>query len=820
MAQGSYTAADLQVLEGLEAVRKRPSMYIGSTGPSGLHHLVVEIVDNSIDEAAAGRCSEILVTLHVDGSVTIEDNGHGIPVDMHESGVSGLELVMTKLHAGGKFDSRQNVGYKSAGGLHGVGASCVNALSEWCTVEVRQNGKIYQQKYARGVPVTPLNTIGTTRRTGTKTTFYPDTQIFKETIEFSFDRLAERLRELAFLNKGIKIVLVDERPAEDGTLREPRTFQYEGGIASFVQFLNQNKNVLHKSPIHFEAERDGVSVEIALQYNDGYSRENIFSFANSIRTTEGGFHESGFKTALTRTFNQYAKKNNLLRNAKVSLSGDDIREGLTVVISVKVPEPQFEGQTKSKLGNTEVDGIVQVLVNENLGNFLEENPKIARMIIDKSVRAAQAREAARKARELVRRKGVLDSATLPSKLADCSDRDPARCEIFLVEGDSAGGTAKQGRNRQFQAVMPLRGKILNVERERARLDTILAREHISTLIQALGTGIGPDDFNIEKLRYHRVILLADADVDGAHIRTLLLTFFFRQLPELILNGNIYIAQPPLYRVQRGRRQRYIQNEEQMNSYLLELAMDATTLHNTRRERPYTQLQYHDVVRYIQRITELRQLLEQRGINVARLFAQRFRGEDKVPLLHIRTDAGSFYRFADESIDDLVPDKLEEQQIDMLEEMDSEEMIVEEVEVSEVQEMDKIIEQLRRKDILPADFIRSEEPLEEDASPLFVIIEGDREPLYANNVWELINQIIEIGRRGLTIQRYKGLSEMNDDQLKETTLDPEKRTLLQVKLEDMVEAEHMFTTLMGKKVEPRREFIQRYGLHVRLDLYGA
>ena len=818
MAQSSYTSADIQVLEGLEAVRKRPSMYIGSTGPSGLHHLVTEIVDNSIDEASAGFCDEILVTIHTDGSVTVEDDGRGVPVDMHEAGVSGLELVMTTLHAGGKFDGRQNVGYKSAGGLHGVGASCVNALSEWCVVEVRQDKKIYQQKYARGVPVTELSIIGTSRRTGTRTTFYPDSLIFKETTEFSFDRLAERLRELAFLNKGVKIVLTDERPTEDGKLREARSFQYEGGISSFVQFLNQNKNVLHNAPIYIEAEQQGVGVEIALQYHDGYSRESIFSFANSIRTVEGGSHESGFKTALTRTFNQHAKKNNLIKNSKISLSGDDIREGLTSVISVKVPEPQFEGQTKAKLGNTEVDGIVQVLVNEHLSSYLEENPQVAKMVIEKSVRAAQAREAARKARELVRRKGVLDSAALPSKLADCSNRDPASCELFLVEGDSAGGTAKQGRDRQFQAVMPLRGKILNVERERARLDTILAKDHIRTLIAALGTSIGQDDFNIEKLRYHRIILLADADVDGAHIRTLLLTFFFRQLPELILNGNIYIAQPPLYRVQRGRRHRYLQNDEMMDGYLLELALDATVLKNTRRGKAYTAIQYRDIVEDIRQLQLLSRTLEQRGVDVGRALAQRFRGETSVALLHIRTDSGTYYRFADEPIDDLIPETPAELQIDLLEEEEPEEMIIEDIsETGELSEIDTILNRLQKKDILPSDFLAQSE---EEAKPLFEIREGDREVVTANNAWLLMDHISDIGRRGLTIQRYKGLSEMNDDQLKETTLDPQKRTLLQVKLEDMVEAEQMFTTLMGKKVEPRREFIQRHALHVRLDLYGA
>ncbi|MDA1193062.1 MAG: DNA gyrase subunit B, partial [Candidatus Poribacteria bacterium] len=523
-----YNASSIQVLEGLEAVRKRPGMYIGSTGPSGLHQLVTELVDNSIDEASAGYCTLVEVTLNRDGSVSVQDDGRGIPIDMHSSGKTALEVAMTVLHAGGKFDGRESAGYKVASGLHGVGMSCVNALSDWMNTEVRRDGKLYEQKYARGVPQMEVAATGISKKTGTKHTFHPDPQIFPS-LEFSFDTLSTRLRELAFLNKGIRITLKDERVGVEGGTKEPREFFYENGIAEFVAHLNEGKDLLHPDPIFFEGERDDVQIEIAFQFDDSYD-ERVFSYVNSVNTRNGGTHVSGFRAAFTRTFNQYAKDAGLGKNSKIKLTGEDIREGMVAVISARVPNPQFEGQTKNALGNTEVDGIVQTIVNEKLSMLLEEQPAIARAVIQKSIRAAEAREAARRARDLTRRKGILDSSSLPGKLADCSERDPAKTELFLVEGDSAGGTAKQGRDRRTQAVLPLWGKGINVAK--ARLDRVLKNRNIVTIVSALGTGIGMDDFNIAKLRYHKIVLMADADVDGAHIRTLLLTFFFRQMPEL------------------------------------------------------------------------------------------------------------------------------------------------------------------------------------------------------------------------------------------------------------------------------------------------
>ncbi len=812
----SYTAKSIQVLKGLEAVRKRPSMYIGSTGPTGLHHLIKELVDNSIDEISAGFGSMVDVIIHADGSATVRDEGRGIPVGKHASGASALQVVMTTLHAGGKFDGRTSSGYKTAGGLHGVGASIVNALSEWIHVQVRQGGKVYQQKYARGIPLTDVEVVGVSKKTGTTTTFMPDSEIF-ETILFSHDILAERLREFAFLNRGIKIVFKDERRTEDGREREPRVFQYEGGISSFVGYHNQNKEVLHRDPIYIEGIRDDVSVEIALQFNTGYS-ENLFSYANNVRTPEGGFHESGFKSAFTRTFNAYAKTYDLLKTAKISLSGEDIREGMTAVISVKVPDPQFEGQTKQKLGNTEVEGIVQAFVNEKLKEYLEENPNIAKRVIQKSIQAAQARDAARRAREVIRRKGILDSASMPGKLADCSERDPALCEVFLVEGDSAGGTAKQGRDRRFQAILPLKGKGINVAK--ARLDKILKNEQIIDIVTMLGTGIGQEDFTLEKLRYNKVIIMADADVDGAHIRTLLLTFFFRQMPQLIQDGHLYIAQPPLYQIRKGRRSQYLQSDEEMNDYLLEASMENAKLTNSRRDRPYTAKQFRTILEATRKIETSLSELGRKGIDTDRIFGQRFRGEETIPLFLVQTDGGEFYRFEDEDIDLLIQQNANSQ-LELADLGATDEAVIEDVsDMPEIRELDSLIEKLNRYDILPHDFDSSNGVASSNGHSTFIIQDRDREPRKSDTVWEMLSAIEEIGRRGISITRYKGLAEMNAEQLKDTTMSREARVLLQVKLEDAVEADRMFTLLMGDDVDPRRVFIEKYGNQVNLDLYGA
>ncbi len=789
-----YGADKIKVLEGLEAVRKRPAMYIGSTGPSGLHHLVYEVVDNSIDEALAGFATEVNVTIHIDGSVTVVDNGRGIPVGMHESGKSAAEVVLTVLHAGGKFE---NSAYKVSGGLHGVGVSVVNALSETLEVEIWRDGQVYQQSYVRGAPNAPLEMTGTTKRRGTKVTFKPDTQIF-EAVDFSFDTLAQRLRELAFLNGGVVITLDDER---DG---KSHKFHYEGGIVSFVQHLNKNKAAVNEKPIFMHGDKDGIDSEIALQWNDGYA-ETVYSFANNINTHEGGTHLSGFRSALTRTINFYASKNNLTKDLKESITGDDIREGLTAVISVKIPHPQFEGQTKTKLGNTEVKGIVEAVVNDKLGAFLEENPAVARRIIGKAADAARAREAARKARDLVRRKGALDGSSLPGKLADCQERDPAQSELYIVEGESAGGSAKQGRDRRFQAILPLKGKILNVEK--ARFDKMLSSDEIKTMIAALGCGIGVDDFDVEKARYHRIIIMTDADVDGSHIRTLLLTFFYRQLPALIERGYVYIAQPPLFRVKRGKAETYIKDERELDSYLIRRATEARVM-----RIPEKSLEFAggDLERLLQKMIAHQKLLH--------VVERRGHPREIVEAL-LAAGADRDY-FADK-------DRLDQLCVALTTPTRS-------VTVQRDEEHNRYLLQIEdrasgypRHHSIGVDFVTAAEyrtllanHRDISAAAREVVISStadaeDRTPdVRLRTLDEIVDYFLAAGKKGIAINRYKGLGEMNPEQLWETTMNPEARTLLQVRAEDHTEADLMFTTLMGDQVEPRRKFIEDNALDVK------
>lgn len=845
----TYTASDIQILEGLEAVRKRPSMYIGSTGPAGLHHLVTELVDNCIDEIGAGYGTQIDVQLHTDGSVTVADDGRGIPVDMHATaGVSALEVVMTTLHAGGKFDGRDQVGYQTAGGLHGVGASCVNALSEWLRVQVKQNGATYEQRYARGIPQTSVEEIGVSKKTGTRTTFMPDAEIF-DTLDFSHDVLRDRLRELAFLNKGVRIQFHDERDEDNS---EPVIFQYDGGIATFVTYYNQNKEVLHPEPIYMEGVQSEVSIEIAFQFNTSYS-ENISSYANNIRTAEGGFHESGFKSALTRAFKSYATANDLLRSAKVDLTGEDIREGMTAVISVKVPDPQFEGQTKSKLGNTEVEGIVQSFVGSHLKILLEETPSVSKRIIQKAVDAARAREAARSAREMIRRKSVLDSASMPGKLADCSERDPSRTEIFLVEGDSAGGTAKQGRNRENQAVLPLRGKGINVDK--TRLDKILKNAQVIDIVTALGTGIGAEEFSLEKLRYSKIIIMADADVDGAHIRTLLLTFFFRQMPELIASGHLYIAQPPLYQVKKGRSSQYLQDDEQFEDYLLTLALDTVQITNGRRGTPYTASEYRTISNAVRRIQMLLDQIKRSGATSSQFSnidpsmqteASETNGDDTsddIDKLLAMLEISAPHRSEPTGVDAQENSEQLEASAEQLEQLSTTtntqtllfdnpppvadlESIVDPTPRTWHHELRQELEKLAEFHIQGEDFLPSEasedtdDTSEPESQKLFTVQSEDGNVHHTKDVVSLVKHLLAMEHRGLNITRYKGLAEMDAEQLRDTTMRPDERILLRVTLEDAVEADRIFTLLMGDTVEPRREFIERYGTQVNIDLYGA
>ncbi len=786
-----YGADSIKVLEGLSAVRKRPAMYIGSTSSSGLHHLVYEVVDNSIDEALAGYCNEVNVTINTDGSITVVDNGRGIPTEMHSGeGKSAAEVVMTVLHAGGKFD---NDSYKVSGGLHGVGISVVNALSRWLDLEIRRDGKIWRQSYRRGEPQAPLEITGTTRKRGTKITFIPDEEIF-ETTEYSFDILSQRLRELAFLNAGVRIKINDERI--DGKSHD---FFYEGGINSFVEYLNRAKTPLHQKPIYFKGEKGGIEIEVSMQYNDSYD-EKIFSFANNINTHEGGTHLAGFKAALTRTMNSYAAGNNLMKNAKVAISGDDLREGMTCVISVKIPQPQFEGQTKTKLGNSEVKGYVESLLNEKLAAYLEENPQVAKRILEKSIEAARAREAARKARDLTRRKGALDLGGLPGKLADCQEKDPALCELYLVEGDSAGGSAKQGRDRRFQAILPLKGKILNVEK--ARFDKMISSQEIRTLITAMGTGIGKDEFDIAKLRYGRIIVMTDADVDGSHILTLLLTFFYRNMRELIERGNLYIAQPPLYKVKRGKKELYLRNESALQQFLLEEGAEELILNLKKDERTY---RGHQIIPVVRQLLEWRTLFDKvvkKGIHADLLDLLIRSGvqpglEEIGSLEPFLIKMESLQPDSDYQLDD---DKITFRICNVRYIIDNQTMTA-----LASHEYELLIEsQLKVATLMSGSTARLEENNK-------LLIETNRQE-------ELLAFFLDYAKKGLAIQRYKGLGEMNPDQLWETTMNPDNRTLLQVKIEDLVEADEIFTILMGDQVEPRREFIEQNALNViNLDI---
>ncbi|MEI6093538.1 MAG: DNA topoisomerase (ATP-hydrolyzing) subunit B [bacterium] len=802
--QENYGAQSIKILDGLEAVRKRPGMYIGDTAQRGLHHLVFELVDNSVDEHLAGYCKNINVTIHADDSVTVEDDGRGIPVQMHEeSGISAAEVVLTKLHAGGKFDSSS---YKVSGGLHGVGLSCVNALAEVLKLEIKREGHLYSQTYRKGFPDAPLAEVGVSDKTGTKVTFRPDSTIF-EVLEFSVDILSKRLREMAFLNKGLTINFLDEK--EDKLV----TYHYEGGIVSFIDYINQNKKVAHDKIIYIISQKGEVIVEVAMQWNDTY-QENIFSFCNNINTIEGGTHLSGLKAALTRTINLYAAKSNMLTGLKESLLGEDIREGLAAIVSVKVPQPQFEGQTKTKLGNSDIKGIVETVVNEYLLQFFEENPSAAKLICSKSVDGARARIAARKAKELTRRKGPLDFSGLPGKMADCQSSVAEECELFLVEGDSAGGSAKQGRDRRIQAVLPLKGKILNVEK--ARYDKMLASDEIKYLITAIGAGIGEEDFDKLKLRYHKIIIMTDADVDGSHIRTLLLTFFYRQMRQLIDCGHLYIAQPPLFRIKKGSKHWYLKDESDLTNMLFDSSCESIKA-IVSSEGSYST----DIKGLVKNIMKFNRILhvftrKKRDIDVIRHTITKWgndvswlKNEPGITeyfdylIAHTKTshpeiEESSYTKELDPSSGfwkvNFITRRKDERPVTTT---ISPEMYA----LTEYEELCVLGESVRKLGVLPY--------------KLDVVNQGIVEFMSLD---ELINFVMEEGKKGFTIQRYKGLGEMNPEQLWETTMEPEKRSLLQVNVQDAVEADRIFTILMGDVVEPRREFIEQNALKVRnLDI---
>ena len=802
-SQSDYKADKIKVLEGLEAVRKRPGMYIGDTAERGLHHLVYEVVDNSIDEALVGHCDQIDVSIHIDNSVTVVDNGRGIPVDLHPTEKkSAAEVVLTKLHAGGKFDKAS---YKVSGGLHGVGLSVVNALAESLEVEIKRDGKVYQQRYKRGVAQAPLKEVGRSKERGTCVTFRPDPQIF-ESLDFSFDILSQRLRELAFLNKGVRITIEDERS------QKKHEFLYKGGIVSFVEHLNRAKTAIHSRVIYLEGEKEGIDIEIALQWNDGYT-ESIFSFANSINTIEGGTHLIGFKSALTRTINSYAVESGLLKKDEENLQGEDVREGLTAVISVKVPEPQFEGQTKTRLGNSEVKGIVEALINDKLGSYIAEHPSDAKKVVMKGIEAARVREATRKAKDLARRKGALDSGSLPGKLADCQERDPALSELFMVEGDSAGGSAKQGRDRRNQAILPLKGKILNVEK--ARFDKMLSSQEIRLIISALGTGV-KEDYDPAKLRYHTIIIMTDADVDGSHIRTLLLTFFYRQMPDLVEKGHLFIAQPPLYKVKRGKQERYLKDENSLEDYLIEIGTENI------RVRPMAnghglagqplQAFIKKVLRWERLMTLATRKRKSRSVLECLLMEKEFSEEtlkDEKALQRFHAQMASYINLMSPEVAPLSCAIEEDPEHNCFKL------------VCSTKSNGTGIRTIIDRDLLASPEFRELRRLFTDLTglgyPPYAVENGEHHQ-NLRSLKELLEYIMEGGKKGQYIQRYKGLGEMNPEQLWETTMNPETRVLLQVRIEDAVEANDIFSTLMGDEVEPRRKFIEEYALTVRnLDI---
>ena len=801
-----YSADQIKVLEGLEAVRKRPSMYIGNVSIEGLHHLVYEVVDNSIDEAMAGYCDLIKVIIHTDNSVSVEDNGRGIPVGIQKSeNMPAVEVVMTKLHSGGKFD---NHSYKVSGGLHGVGVSVVNALSKFMEVEIYSENKIYHQTYEKGKKIRELTVIGKTKKRGTKIRFVPDTEIL-ETDDFNYEILIRRLRELAFLNKGVKLTIEDERSDKKDA------FLYKGGIVSFVEYLNKINTPLHK-PIFMEGIKNDVQIEVAVQYNNTF-KEKIFSFANNINTIEGGFHLIGFKAALTRTINQYSTNGSLPKNLKAKISGDDIREGLTAVISIRIKSPQFEGQTKTKLGNSEVKGLVESLINEKLSIFLEENPSTARKIIAKAVDASRARDAAKRARDLARKQGALVDSTLPGKLADCQFSEPSERELFIVEGDSAGGSAKQGRDRKFQAILPLKGKILNVEK--SRFDKILRSEEIKNIITALGTGVGQEEYNIEKIRYHKTIIMTDADVDGSHIRTLLLTFFYRHMPEMIDNGYLYIAQPPLFKVGKGKKSTYLKNEKELNDQILKRTCDKKNVKFGEKEEILSE---HNLYIFMANLSEYFSIISrfrERGIIsdlIETLFKERVENKDFLQDKQKMLALNNTLKKNNYNVSEIIFNN----------ERDIYEMTVapsfEKQNEPKVVELSRNIKPLKisRNFVYSNDFqkglILSKSILKNDKPPFFIFNkEDEKNTVQIDDKEQLLSYFINEGKKGLGIQRYKGLGEMNPDQLWETTMNPDKRTLLQVRVEDAVETDEIFTVLMGEQVEPRREFINNNALEVSM-----